>query len=61
MDVEVVARERAAVDSWNFDANENTSVDVPHYHVFTHEPVDEVEEEEEEEEARAAKRARRDD
>ena len=58
------------VDSWNFDANENTSVDVPHYHVFTHEPVEEVEEEvegeveeavEEEEAARAAKRARRDD
>ncbi len=59
------------VDSWNFDVNENTSVDVPHYHVFTHEPVEEVEEEveeevveavvEEEEEARAAKRARRDD
>ena len=74
-EMEVVAwtsrwlRENAPrVDSWNFDANENTSVDVPHYHVFTHEPVEEVEEEveeeeavEEEEEARAAKRARRDD
>ena len=56
-------RENASrVDSWNFEANENTSVDVPHYHVFTHEPWEGVEAVvEEEEDARAAKRARRDD
>ncbi len=69
-DVEVVEwtsrwlRENAPrVDSWNFDVNENTSVDVPHYHVFTHEPWEAVEAvvEEEEEDARAAQRARRDD
>ena len=24
--------------SWNFDMNENNSVDMPHYHVFTYEP-----------------------
>jgi hypothetical protein len=26
------------VTEWNFDLNENHSVDVPHYHVFTYEP-----------------------
>lgn len=26
------------VTKWNFDLNENNSVDVPHYHVFTYEP-----------------------
>jgi hypothetical protein len=26
------------VTAWNFDLNENNSVDVPHYHVFTYEP-----------------------
>jgi len=38
---------------WNFDMNENNSVDVPHYHVFTYEPP------EEDEDARPAKRRAR--
>jgi hypothetical protein len=29
---------KPGVTKWNFDMNDNNSVDVPHYHVFLYEP-----------------------
>ena len=32
-------RNKPACVSWNYDLNDNNSIDVPHYHVFIREPV----------------------
>ena len=33
-----LAEAKPSVTSWNYDLNDNNSVDVPHYHVFLYEP-----------------------